>query len=107
MPIYSHRAALCAVAAALFLPACGSKTDKPAGEAELVRAPVERGEIARIINAAGRVKPATTVQVGSEVSGKIVEIKADFNTLVKAGDVLAVIDPETFSKRVEQQRAGL
>ena len=52
MPIYSHRAALCAVAAALFLPACGSKTDKPAGEAELVRAPVERGEIARIINAA-------------------------------------------------------
>ena len=107
MPIYSHRAALCALAAALFLPACGSKTDKPAGEAELVRAPVERGEIARIINAAGRVKPATTVQVGSEVSGKIVEIKADFNTLVKAGDVLAVIDPETFSKRVEQQRAGL
>ena len=80
----------------MFLPACGSKTDKPAGEAELVRAPVERGEIARIINAAGRVKPATTVQVGSEVSGKIVEIKADFNTLVKAGDVLAVIDPETF-----------
>lgn len=67
--------------------------------------PVSRGEIAKIINATGTVRPDITVQVGSEVSGKILSVDVDFNTIVKEGDVLAVIDPENLENRVSQMQA--
>lgn len=66
---------------------------------------VSRGEIAKIINATGTVRPDITVQVGSEVSGKILSVDVDFNSVVKAGDVLAVIDPENLKNRVAQSAA--
>lgn len=63
---------------------------------------VNRGEIAKIINATGTVRPDITVQVGSEVSGKILSVDVDFNSVVKAGDILAIIDPENLENRVAQ-----
>jgi len=63
---------------------------------------VTRGEIAKIINATGTVRPDITVQVGSEVSGKLLSVNVDFNSVVKAGDVLAIIDPENLENRVAQ-----
>lgn len=89
-------------------PAGGGKGSGPAQGSDAPRfASVDRGEIARIINASGKVRPVTLVQVGSEVSGRLVTINVDFNSEVKAGDLLAVIDPETFRNRVEEARASL
>jgi len=66
---------------------------------------VSRGEIAKIINATGTVRPDITVQVGSEVSGKILSVGVDFNSVVKKGDILAEIDPENLENRVAQVAA--
>jgi len=66
---------------------------------------VSRGEISKIINATGTVRPDITVQVGSEVSGRILSVDVDFNTVVRKGDVLAVIDPENLENRVAQVTA--
>lgn len=66
---------------------------------------VARGVVARIINASGTVEPEITVLVGSEVSGRVTAVHVDFNTVVKAGDVLAEIDPQTFQNRVRQLEA--
>jgi HlyD family secretion protein len=49
----------------------------------------------------------TTVQVGSQISGQVKDIYADFNTPVKKGQVIARIDPATFELRVNQTRADL
>lgn len=66
---------------------------------------VNRGVIAKIINASGVVRPDITVEVGSEVSGKILSVEVDFNSVVTKGDVLAVIDPENLENRVAQVEA--
>lgn len=70
-------------------------------------AKVERGPIAATVAASGTLAAVTTVQVGSQVSGQIKEINADFNTLVKQDQVIARIDPSTFELRVAQARADL
>jgi HlyD family secretion protein len=66
---------------------------------------VSRGEIAKIINATGNVRPEITVEVGSEVSGRILSVNVDFNSSVKQGDILAEIDPENLKNRVAQNIA--
>jgi HlyD family secretion protein len=78
-----------------------------AGKYEYETAAVERGDVARVISASGAVQPRNKVDVGSEVSGKIVEIMVDFNSPVKKGQVLAQIDPETFITQVNSARAAL
>jgi HlyD family secretion protein len=77
------------------------------GKYEYETAAVERGDVARVISASGAVQPRNKVDVGSEVSGKIVEIMVDFNSPVKKGEVLARIDPETFITQVNSARAAL
>src|SRR5262249_9216804 len=69
--------------------------------------PVDRGAIVAKVTASGTLSAVTTVQVGSQVSGRIVEIKTDFNGTVKKGDVIARIDPELFKASVEQAKANL
>src|SRR5262249_58901847 len=59
------------------------------------------------ISATGRVNAVITVQVGPQVSGKIRELWADFNTKVRGGQVIARLDPELFQARVDQARADL
>lgn len=70
-------------------------------------AKVERGPLSAIVAASGTLNAVTTVQVGSQISGQVKEIHADFNTPVKSGQVIARIDPATFELRVNQARADL
>jgi HlyD family secretion protein len=79
------------------------------GDAEMKYrlAKVERGPIAAVVVASGTLNAVTTVQVGSQISGQVKEIFADFNTSVKKDQVIARIDPSTFELRVNQARADL
>ncbi len=79
------------------------------GEAEVRYrvAKVERGPLAAVVIASGTLNATTTVQVGSQISGQVKEIFADFNTPVKKDQVIARIDPSTFELRVNQARADL
>ena len=70
-------------------------------------APVTRGPIVRAVAATGTVNPVTTVQVGTYVSGPILQIYADYNSPVKAGQLIAKIDPRTFKFQVLQAQATL
>lgn len=76
-------------------------------EARYRLAKVERGPIQAVVVASGTLAAVTTVQVGSQISGQVQEILADFNTPVKKGQVIARIDPATFELRVNQARADL
>jgi len=68
---------------------------------------VERGEIRSLVTATGTINPVITVLVGTQVSGTIKALYADFNSRVKAGQVIAQIDPAIFEAQVEQGRANL
>jgi len=83
-------------------------TAEPGGRAPQYRlAKVERGPISAIVAASGTLNAVTTVQVGSQVSGQIKEIYADFNSPVKQNQIIARIDPATFELRVNQARADV
>jgi HlyD family secretion protein len=68
---------------------------------------VERGDIEATISATGNPNAVITVQVGSQVSGNIKALYADFNTRVTKGQVVARIDPEIFEAKVNQAAANL
>jgi len=68
---------------------------------------VERGEITSIVTATGTINPVITVLVGSQVSGTIKALYADFNSRVKEGEVIAQIDPAIFEAQVEQAKANV
>ncbi len=70
-------------------------------------AKVERGNIRITRNATGQVKPVLSVQVGSFVSGPIVDLFVDFNDTVTKGQVLATIDPRLYEASVARDEAGL
>src|SRR5688572_20513496 len=77
------------------------------GEVRYRLAKVERGSLSAVVVASGTLNATTTVQVGSQISGQIKEIYADFNSAVKKDQVIARIDPSTFELRVNQARADL
>src|SRR5690242_21336466 len=68
---------------------------------------VTRGPITQAVTATGTLNPVTNVQVGSQVSGNIAKLFADFNSQVKAGDVVAQIDPVLFQAAVTQAQGDL
>ncbi len=70
-------------------------------------APVTRATVATAITATGTVNPQTVVQVGSYVSGVVREVSCDYNTVVKAGQLCAKIDPQLYQPVVEQAKANL
>jgi HlyD family secretion protein len=70
-------------------------------------AQVTRGDIADTVGATGTLQAVTTVQVGTQVSGTIQELYADFNSLVRKGQVIARLDPSLFQTQIEQARANL
>jgi HlyD family secretion protein len=70
-------------------------------------APLERGPIVSMVAATGTINPVVSVQVGSQVSGMIQSLHADFNSIVKAGDVVARIDSAPFKARRDQAAANL
>jgi HlyD family secretion protein len=69
------------------------------------QAKVEIGSITAAVSATGTLNPVISVQVGSQVSGQIKEILVDFNSPVKAGQLIARLDPETYRQRVIQAQA--
>lgn len=68
---------------------------------------IERGSLQATVSASGTVNPVTQVSVGTQVSGQIKELYVDFNSEVKAGQLIALIDPETFEYRVRQAQADV
>jgi HlyD family secretion protein len=70
-------------------------------------APVERGSLLSRVTASGTLSALVTVQVGSQVSGRIQKLLVDYNTVVKKGQLLAVLDPQLFEAAVNQSRANL
>jgi HlyD family secretion protein len=70
-------------------------------------ATVTRGPITQAVTATGTLNPVITVQVGSQVSGNIAKLFADFNSQVKAGQVVAQIDPAIFQATVTQAEGDL
>jgi len=72
-----------------------------------VTVPVTRGDIVSVVAATGTLKAVTTVEVGSEVTGTIESLGADFNQLVHRGEVLARLDPSIFQTTLDQAKAAL
>ena len=68
---------------------------------------IERGSVVSIVTATGSIVPVVSVQVGTQVSGMIKSLHADFNSVVKAGDIVAIIDPEPFRARRDQAASNL
>jgi HlyD family secretion protein len=83
-----------------------SSQDK-AGDVQYRTAKIERGNLQASVSASGAVNPVTQVSVGTQVSGQIKELYVDFNSEVKAGQLIAQIDPETFEFRVRQAMADV
>jgi HlyD family secretion protein len=105
----SKRKALLALAAvavvAVALVVWRGNGSKPKSQMDTSKA--ERGRIVAKVTATGTLSAIVTVQVGSQVSGRVAELAADFNSVVRKGQRIAKIDPALFQAEVEQARANL
>ena len=72
---------------------------------EYVSEAVTRGEVLRKVSASGKVRALNTIKVGTEVSGQVTKVYVDFNSPVKAGQILAEIDSTRVRARVQQSEA--
>ena len=70
-------------------------------------AAVQRGDVTQTVAASGSLSAITTVEIGSQVSGQISKLHVDFNSVVKAGQLVAEIEPSTYESRVLQAEADL
>ena len=78
------------------------------GDSEPYRtAAVDRGAIVRVVSATGTLQPLVSANVGSTVSGPVQDVLVDFNSQVRAGQVLARLDPTPFQQRIVQAQASL
>lgn len=93
-------AAVLGLAAFYFL---GNQT----GTTQYMTAKVERGNLRNTVTATGALQAVTTVQVGSQASGTLSALYADFNSVVKKGQVIAQLDPGVAKAQVDQSRANL
>ena len=78
-----------------------------ASAAQFLTAKVERGNLRNTVTATGTLQAVTTVQVGSQASGTIAALYADFSSVVKKGQVVAQLDPAVSKAQVDQARANL
>jgi len=92
-----------AVVVALFLRGSGSGGASP----QWRLAAVEKGDVVSAVSASGTLNAVVTVEVGSQLSGQVKELLADFNTPVSKGQLLARLDPATFEARLRQAEAEL
>jgi HlyD family secretion protein len=72
-----------------------------------VTSPITRGDIVDAVSTTGTLQAVTTVQIGSQVSGNISYLGADFNSIVKQGQIIAKLDPSLLQAQVEQSRANV
>ena len=68
---------------------------------------IKRGDITATVSATGEINPVVWAQVGAQVSGQIIKLYADFNSVVKKGQLLALIDPTPFKAALAQATANL
>jgi len=69
--------------------------------------PASEGPVTRQVLAAGTLEPVRMVEVGVQVSGTVAELPADFNTVVKAGQIIAKLDPAVYQSQLEAARGQL
>lgn len=99
------------IALVLFVAAGGAfafwrfKTAKPA-QVRYVTTRVTSGEVVESIEATGTVQPLLQVQVGAQVSGRVLRVHTDFNQTVTEGQLLAELDPDPFMTRINEARAA-
>ena len=74
---------------------------------QIVTAAITRGDVVEAVGATGTLEAVTTVQVGTQVSGTVQALYADFNSIVRKGQVIARLDPSLIQTQIEQQRANL
>lgn len=106
--LFSHRLIIAVIGLAVV--AVGLWFWKGRGDADAQRfrtAKVEQGDIRVAISATGTLSALSTVDVGSEVSGKVTEVLVDFNDRVRKGQVIARIDPSTFEAQIAQGDATI
>ena len=77
------------------------------GQIQNFTAKVERGSVDDVVEATGTINPIVTVLVGSQVSGTIAELRADFNSRVHKGDIVAIIDPALFKGALLEAKSDL
>jgi HlyD family secretion protein len=80
-------------------------TSKP--EPTVLTQPLSRGDVVETVGATGTLEAVETVDVGTQVSGVVQELFADFNTIVKKGQVIARLDPQLIQTQIEQQTANV
>ena len=95
---------LCAAAGAAWL---HSKKEKPLPESKYRTVAVDTGNLTQTVTATGTINPVALINVGSQVSGTVVELKADFNDHVKKGQVLLKLDPTIFNAQIRQVEASV
>jgi HlyD family secretion protein len=82
-------------------------TLRPAASVQVERAQVTTGPIVRQVIAVGTVEARTMVEVGSQVSGTVQAVEADYDSIVRAGQIVARLDPSSYDAQVQQARAAL
>src|SRR5262249_42890544 len=90
------------IVVALLIIAAVIRQCRNSGTASYQTATITRGPITQAVTATGTLNPVVNVQVGSQVSGNIAKLFVDFNSQVKAGQVVAQIDPALFQATVTQ-----
>ncbi|MFO7693881.1 MAG: efflux RND transporter periplasmic adaptor subunit [Vicinamibacterales bacterium] len=79
----------------------------PGEEVKISKLAVARGDVIESVGATGTLQAVKTVQVGSQVSGNIKALYADFNSIVKKGQIVAELDPSLLQTQIEQARANV
>ena len=99
--------ALIGLAVVVLAVAAGLVLRGRAADVHYLTATVDRGDVLDVVGATGTLQAVTTVQVGSQVSGTIQSLYADFNSVVRKGQVLARLDPSLLQARLGQVQAAL
>jgi HlyD family secretion protein len=80
---------------------------RQAVDPQIVQAPITTGDIVEAVQVTGTLQPLRTVNVGSQVSGVVSALEADFNSVVRKGQVIAQLDPSLFKVQVDLQAAAV
>jgi HlyD family secretion protein len=82
-------------------------THRPPPPAKYVSAKVAVGDVIEQVQATGAVQPLLQVNIGAQVNGRVTDVLVDFNSTVKKGDILAIIDSSIYDTQVSAQRANV
>jgi HlyD family secretion protein len=84
-----------------------SAAHQPPPPPRYTTAPVAVGDVLENVQATGTVQPVLQVSIGTQVSGRVTDVLVDYNSIVKKGDLLAVVDPLIYGTQVSAQQANL